>query len=196
MWKNKDNVALFSKTYFAELVEAFAKIPEKDIEKATQLLLCCYHGGKQMFLIGNGGSAATASHFANDLSKGTRCEGRKRFKAFSLTDNIPLVTAWANDHSFEEIFVEQLTNLLHPGDLLVAISGSGNSRNILKAVEYVNAHQGHTFGLIGFQGGKLKDLVHESIIVPSHRQEIIEDIHLILEHIICKYISFEIAEKK
>ena len=194
MWKNKDNFGLFAKSYFSELCDAFSNIPERDMEELIHLLLSVYKHGKQIFLIGNGGSAATASHFANDLSKGTKCSDKKRFKAFSLTDNIPLVTAWANDHSFDEIFVEQLMNLFHPGDILIAISGSGNSRNILKAVEYANAHQGISFGFIGFQGGKLKEIVQKSIVVPSNKQEIIEDIHLVLEHIICKFLKFKIEE--
>lgn len=194
MWKNKDNFSLFAKSYFSELNEAFNGVPVRNIEVLIQVLLSVHKQGKQIFLIGNGGSAATASHFANDLSKGTKCGDKKRFKAFSLTDNIPLVTAWANDHSFDEIFVEQLMNLFHPGDILIAISGSGNSRNILKAVEYANARQGITFGFIGFQGGKLKELVQKSIVVPSNKQEIIEDIHLVLEHIICKFLKFRIEE--
>lgn len=194
MWKNKEDLGLFAKSYFGELAEAFGKIPLRDMEEFEKQILAAYRHGKHIFLIGNGGSAATASHFANDLSKGTRCRGKKCFKAFSLTDNIPLVTAWANDNSFEDIFVEQLANLLQPGDLIVAISGSGNSKNILKAVEYANAHGGVTFGFIGFQGGKLKDIVKKSIVVPSNKQEIIEDIHLILEHIICKFVKFKIEE--
>jgi len=194
MWKNKDNFSLFAGSYFDELIDACRKIPGRDMEDVIHALLAAHKVNKQIFLIGNGGSAATASHFANDLSKGTKCNDKKRFKAFSLTDNIPLVTAWANDHSFEDIFVEQLMNLFHPGDILIAISGSGNSRNILKAVEYANAHQGITFGFIGFQGGKLKEIVQKSIVVPSNKQEIIEDIHLILEHILCKFLKFRIEE--
>jgi len=195
MWKNKDNCGLFAKSYFEELAETFGRIPGKEIEEMVDALMSVRQQGKHIFLIGNGGSAATASHFANDLAKGTKCDNKKRFKAFSLTDNIPLVTAWANDHSFDDVFVEQLANLLQAGDLVIAISGSGNSRNILKAVEYANAHHGVTFGLIGFQGGKLKDLVRKAIVVPSNKQEIIEDVHLVLEHIVCKYIRFRIEKE-
>ena len=194
MWKNKNNIGLFAKEYFNELVEAFNLIPENGFDEIVNMLQSVYKSGKHVFLIGNGGSAATASHFANDLSKGTMCDGKKRFKAFSLTDNIPLVTAWANDANFEKIFVEQLYNLFQKGDIVIAITGSGNSPNILKAVEFANSKGGTTFGFIGFEGGKLKDIVQKSIIEESNKQEIIEDIHLILEHIICKYLKFRLEE--
>lgn len=141
--------------------------------------------------MGNGGSAATASHFACDLAKGTTMDNpsmRKRFKVTALTDNVPLLTAWANDIDYENMFVEQLKNLLEEGDLVIAISGSGNSKNVLKAVEYANTRAAKTVGLTGFEGGRLKDMVKECLIVPSNSIERIEDVHLILEHLLCSYL--------
>lgn len=140
--------------------------------------------------MGNGGSAATASHFACDLAKGTagKDDSRKRFKVIALTDSVPIITAWANDTAYQNIFLEQLKNLLDAGDVVIAINGSGNSKNVIKAVEYANAQKALTIGLTGFGGGKLKGMVQECLIVPSHSLEQIEDVHLILEHILCSWL--------
>jgi len=134
--------------------------------------------------MGNGGSASTASHFACDLGKGLSLPGKKRFKALALCDNIPTMTAYANDCSYEDIFSEQLKNIVEAGDCVVAISGSGNSKNVLKAVELANQHSAITIGLTGFQGGRLKDLVSECLIVPNNTMEQVEDIHLVILHAI------------
>jgi len=153
-----------------------------EIERALALLLQAYQHGRRIYFLGNGGSAATASHAANDFCKLTISPGKPRVKALALTDNVPLITAWANDAAYSDIFMEQLENLLEPGDVVVAISGSGNSPNVLKAVEFARARGAATIGWTGFQGGRLKDLVDVAIVVPSDSMAQIEDVHLTLNH--------------
>lgn len=144
---------------------------------------------KKVFICGNGGSAATASHFVCDLAKGTIVKGRKRFKVIGLTDNIPLMTAWSNDTSYANLFKEQLENLIEEGDVVIGISGSGNSENVLNALLLANERLAITIGLTGFEGGKLKGVAQECLVVPSNSMEQIEDIHLMLEHLICTYLK-------
>ena len=140
--------------------------------------------GRSVFLFGNGGSAATASHFASDLAKGAISLGKPRVKAFALTDNVPLLSAWANDSAYENVFAEQLENFIEVGDIAFGISGSGNSPNVLNGIKVAKAKGATTIGFIGFDGGKLRELVDVRIIVSSHNMEQVEDIHLLLEHII------------
>ena len=137
--------------------------------------------------MGNGGSASTASHFVNGLSQGATVEGKMRFRAIGLTDNIPNILAYANDLGYENIFVEQLINLLHEGDIVIGISGSGNSKNVIKAIEYANKHRAITIGLTGYDGGELKKIVDYSIHVPCNFMEIVEDIHLAISHLIASH---------
>ncbi len=148
--------------------------------------------------MGNGGSAATASHFACDLAKGTtmgKGDLTPRFRVTTLTDNVPLLTAWSNDADYSSVFLEQLRNILEPGDVVIAISASGNSENVVRATEYANANLAITVVLTGFEGGKLKKIAQECLIVPSHSMERIEDVHLILEHLICSWLRNEIQPK-
>lgn len=145
--------------------------------------------------MGNGGSAATASHFACDLAKGTIKDNpyiKKRFKVIALTDNIPLITAWSNDTDYSQVFIEQLRNLLNKDDVVIAISASGSSENVLKAVEYANQRGALTIGLTGFDGGKLKDIANKCLKVSSDSMERIEDVHLILEHLLCLWLREEL----
>src|SRR5438132_2527897 len=148
----------------------------------------CYQRGRFVFLCGNGGSGSNASHFCEDLGKGTlRREDfdndrKRRLRVLSLTDNTPYILAWGNDEGFERVFVEQLKNLASPGDLLIAISGSGNSPNILRAVEWANKHDLKTFGCTGFSGGKLRDLAQQGLHVPLDDMGIVESIHLTAFH--------------
>ena len=142
---------------------------------------------QQIFAIGNGGSASTASHFVTDLAKGASLDRKKRFKVVSLTDNVEWITALGNDLCFEDIFVEQLRNFAQPGDVLIAISGSGNSENVLRAVRHAKEIGCITVGFVGFQGGKLKALVDHAVVIESDHMGRIEDMHLILQHMICYY---------
>ena len=150
------------------------------VDQIAKVLLKARSDNKTVFIMGNGGSASTASHFVGDLSKGTIVEGFPRFRAIALTDNIPNMLAWGNDSSYDDIFIEQLKNLMNPGDVVIGISGSGNSGNVLKAIEYANNNGGVTIGWSGFAGGKLKDLAQISLVTPSNYMQRIEDIHLLL----------------
>jgi len=180
----------FVEEYLKELKETLDELSPSQIERIKDILLGAYRENKKLFIMGNGESAATASHFACGLAKGTtgKNNSRKRFKVIALTDSVPILTAWANDTAYENIFLEQLKNLLDAGDVVIAISGSGNSSNIIKAVEYANTQKALTIGLTGFKGGKLKGMVQECLIVPSHSIEQIEDVHLIVEHILCSWL--------
>jgi D-sedoheptulose 7-phosphate isomerase len=148
----------------------------------------CYEQGRTVFLCGNGGSGSNASHFCEDLGKGTlRREDfdndrKKRLRVLSLTDNTPYILAWGNDEGFDRVFVEQLKNLASPGDLLIAISGSGNSPNVLRAVEWANRNGLKTFGCTGFGGGKLRTLAQQGLHVPLDDMGIVESIHLTAFH--------------
>lgn len=179
------------KKYISEVDATLEGLPIDKIVQVVALLEEARLKAKRVFIFGNGGSAATASHFAADLSKGAICEGKPRIRAFALTDNIPLLSAWANDTSYENIFAEQLENLIEAGDIAIAISGSGNSANVLNGVKVAEAKGATTIGFIGFDGGKLKELADITIIVPSDNMEQIEDIHLLLGHIITTCLKGE-----
>ena len=162
-----------------------------EVNKVVEVLLKARAENKFIFIMGNGGSGATASHFVGDLSKGTIVEGYPRFKAVALSENIPNILAWGNDSSYDDIFVEQLKNMMSPGDVVIGISGSGNSPNVLKAIEYANANGAVTIGWSGFEGGKLRDLAQLPLVAPSHYMQRIEDIHMLLEHLITSLIREE-----
>lgn len=171
--------------YLARLQAALGRLQPAEIEAIVERLLDAWHADRQIFIFGNGGSAATASHFACDLGKGTLVPQQKRFRVISLSDAIPTLTAWANDSDYSEVFVQQLMNLLNPGDVVIGISGSGNSPNVLKAIEYARKHQAHTIALTGFSGGKIKDLAAQCLIVPAECIQIVEDVHMAVEHSVC-----------
>ncbi len=148
-----------------------------------------YKNGKTIFIMGNGGSAATASHFACDMNKGVSLKLQKKFKVLCLNDNIPIMLAYANDISFNSIFIEQLKNYIAKDDLVIGISGSGNSKNIINVINYANKAGARTFGIIGCDGGKLKDIAQISLIVRSFDMQKIEDCHMILSHLTMQYFS-------
>ncbi len=143
--------------------------------------------GNRIFAIGNGGSASTASHFVNDMGKGASVGRDKRFKVIPLTDNVEWMTALSNDISYDDVYVEQLKNHAEKGDVLLAISGSGNSENVLRAVRYANEIGCTTVGFTGFGGGKLKGLAQASIVADANHMGRVEDLHLVLQHLICYY---------
>lgn len=170
--------------YFDGIRRALEALPREALLQIIAQIEAAARDGRMIFICGNGGSAATASHFACDLAKGTRRPGAPMVRTVALTDNVPLLTAWANDTDYRWVFAEQLRPLVRPGDLLIAISGSGNSPNVLEAVRVAREAGAFTIGLTGFQGGKLRDLVDLCLIVPSNCMEQIEDLHLILHHTI------------
>ncbi|NWG21618.1 MAG: SIS domain-containing protein [Chloroflexi bacterium] len=163
--------------YLASLATALAAVPRESLRAIEDALWQTYQRDGTIIICGNGGSAANASHFACDLAKWTLAPGRRRLRALALTDNVPVMTAWSNDTAYERVFVEQAMSLYRPGDTLVAISGSGNSPNVLRVIEWANAQQATTIGLTGFDGGKLAGLAGVSVIAPSHFMPEVEDIH-------------------
>jgi D-sedoheptulose 7-phosphate isomerase len=167
--------------YLSEIEQAIREISRNDVTAVVDMLEACWVSGNTTFVVGNGGSASTASHMMNDLNKFTLVPGARRFRAIALTDNVPLMTAWGNDASYDDTFVEPLRNLMNDGDVLIAISGSGNSPNVLRAVEYANT-KGSTIGLCGFPGGELAALAKHRVIVPAMSIGQQEDGHLIINH--------------
>jgi len=179
-----------SQEYFGLYKEVVDRLPYSAVDEVIEELLLRYEQGRAMFLFGNGGSASLASHMACDLGKGTVVNGnpQPRFRVVALTDNIPLMTAWANDVSYDRIFAEQLQNLIYPGDVAFAISGSGNSPNVLAGLQVARAVGAVTMGLTGFQGGKMRALCDFCVVVPSNNMQIIEDFHLSVAHAIFSVI--------
>jgi D-sedoheptulose 7-phosphate isomerase len=169
--------------YFAEMRRVAQRVPQRSIERLVGCLLHAYEQERMVFLFGNGGSAALASHFACDLGKGTAdCVNGRRFRVLALTDNIPVMTAWANDSSYEHVFAEQLSNLVRKHDVALGISGSGNSQNVLNALEVASAAGAVTLGITGFLGGKMRSLCKVCVVIPSDNMQIIEDLHLVVAH--------------
>lgn len=169
-------------SYFGCLSRTIQELPLEKIDQIAETLLYAYEKGRMIYVFGNGGSAALASHFACDLGKGTANGNGKRFRVLALTDNVPLMTAWSNDSKYDDIFAEQLCNFVQRGDVAFAVSGSGNSPNVLRALELARNAGAITVGMTGFKGGKMKDLCDQCMIVPSDNMQIIEDLHLCAAH--------------
>jgi D-sedoheptulose 7-phosphate isomerase len=170
--------------YLTEMQSTLSSLPIDMIERVVALLREARSQKKRVFLFGNGGSAATASHLACDLAKGTRSSGKPRLRAIALTDNMPIISAWANDSSYENIFAQQLQDHVDPGDIVIGISGSGRSLNVLNGMKVARAAGAITIGLTGMGGGDLKDLVDLCIVVPDDSIDQVEDVHLMIGHII------------
>ena len=170
--------------YLSELEEVIHNLSRDEISAVAEALLEAWRARRHIFIVGNGGSAATASHMMNDLNKFASVPGRPRFRAIALTDNVPLLTAVGNDQSYAEVFVEPLRNLLDPGDTLIAISASGNSPNVVQAVEYARSQGARVIGFCGRPGGRLAELADLKVIVPSDRIGQQEDGHMILDHVL------------
>jgi D-sedoheptulose 7-phosphate isomerase len=181
------------KGYLDAVSEILQKLSLTKIEQIMEIIYKTYRGDRFIFLLGNGGSAATASHLACDFGKGTVVPGQKRMKVMSLTDNLPLITAWANDTQYEDIFAEQLAHFISSGDLVMGISGSGKSKNVLNALKLAKECGALTIGLTGFDGGEMKDMVDYCLIVPSTNMQQIEDCHLIITHLIFSLLRDRIA---
>lgn len=171
-------------TYLSELKSVLDSLSRDDIRRIAEALLDAYERDAQIFVVGNGGSASTASHWACDLGKGTVVEGKRRLRLISLTDNVAVMTAWSNDVSYADVFAEQLKNLVNPKDVVVGISASGNSENVLRAIRYAREVGATTIGLSGFGGGKLAGLVDISLVVDSYDYGQVEDAHLIVDHVL------------
>ena len=177
--------------YFKKLKETIDKISIDDLDKLINILVNAKEEGKIIFIMGNGGSSATASHYVCDFNKGVSLGQEKKFKFICLNDNIQSLMAYANDFSFEDIFINQLNTFFHEGDVVIGISGSGNSKNVLKAIEYANNNGGITVGLTGYNGGRLKEISQYGVHIPVDDMQITEDLHMVLDHcmmkILCNY---------
>jgi D-sedoheptulose 7-phosphate isomerase len=182
-------------SYLEELSKTIQELPLQSINNLAHVFFQAYESGRTIFLFGNGGSAALASHMACDLGKGTAPVSGKRLRAVALTDNVALITAWANDSRYESIFAEQLENLLQPGDVAFAISASGNSPNILAALSFARRAGAATAGIAGFDGGKMNLLCDVCVVVPSVNMQIIEDLHLSIAHSVFRALLHEIQER-
>jgi len=174
--------------YFSELEQMLRSISRSHLDAILELLETAYRSGHRIFIMGNGGSAATASHFALDLAKNTIAPGAPRLKAISLTDHVPLITAWSNDTAYEHIFAEQLATMIEPGDAVIGISASGNSLNVINAMLLAKRYDAATIALLGAQGGRLKEMVDACILAPGQNIEQEEDAHLILTHVITRHM--------
>jgi D-sedoheptulose 7-phosphate isomerase len=179
---------LDARPFLERVARELMRIDSAEVKNLAELIYSAYEKGRFVFVIGNGGSGSNASHFCEDIGKGSLRredfddERKKRVRIMSLCDNTPYITAWGNDEGFDRVFVEQLKNFAGPGDLLVAISGSGNSPNILRAVSWANEHGLTTFGCTGFTGGKLRGLAQHGLHVPLDDMGIVESIHLTAFH--------------
>lgn len=185
-----------SKDYFERLLSAIQQLSTESVERVAGQLLETYHSNHSIYIFGNGGSAATASHFACDLSKNT-CKdlprAASRIRAIALTENVATMTAWANDESYDDIFSEQLLNFARSGDCVIAISGSGKSRNVLNGLKTAKQLGAMTIGFGGGGGGEMRDLCRECVIAPSDDMELIEDIHLAMCHAVTSIVRERIA---
>jgi D-sedoheptulose 7-phosphate isomerase len=187
---------LGAKQYFDELQRIAVLLPHEEIDQVAARLVEAHEAGRAVYLFGNGGSASLASHLACDLGKGTAyCNGGKRFRVLALTDNLPTLTAWANDSSYEDVFSEQLRNFVQPRDIVFAISGSGNSKNVLNALRVAREARAATIGMSGFQGGEMKSLCDTCVVVPSNNMQIIEDLHLAMAHSIFRVVYSRLSQR-
>lgn len=171
------------KEYINCEIETLKKLDVNAINDALNLLLCAQNNHKRIYSFGNGGSSSTASHFQNDFAKGVSEYLENKFRFYCLNDNVPTIMAIANDIGFEEVFRYQLKGVIEPGDVVIAISGSGNSKNVLNAVEYAKSCGGKVIGLTGYSGGKLREWSDVSLHVPVNSMQITEDVHMIYDHL-------------
>jgi D-sedoheptulose 7-phosphate isomerase len=183
----------FPSLYKADLLRAIESIDLAKVTQAIDILVQARDRGRRIFVCGNGGSASTASHFVCDMVKGASFQRDKRFRIMALTDSLPTITAYANDVGYDCVFVEQLKNFAEPGDVVIAVSGSGNSPNVLRAVEYANSIGCRTIALSGRNGGKLGPMAQLNLQASIPHMGRIEDVHMIVMHMICYY--FMDAEK-
>lgn len=182
--------------YLKQLRAAVDLLPRERLAELGEMLYRAYRNEKQVFTLGNGGSASTASHMAADISKNTIGPNMRRFRVLSLNDNTAMLTALANDLGYENVFREQLQNLIRPGDLLIAISASGNSGNILNAIRYAQEQCAEVAGILGFGGGEAARMADVAVVVPSDHYGVVEDVHLIINHIIVDYFQSKLAEEQ
>ena len=194
-WTDSTSGRSFLRDYVQSLTGLVSVLDLEVLQRVADTLDGACRRGSTLFCVGNGGSAATASHLATDLSWGRRGTGEERPRALSLTANVPLMTALSNDVGYADVFVEQLRGLFGDGDVVIAISASGNSENVLRAVRYANEHAGISIGLVGFDGGKMKAACHACIHAetPPGMYELVEDVHHAVCHMLTSYVKHKAA---
>ena len=192
---SKGSFSLFFKSYTEYFFELTKSVDVASVENLVKMLIEARERGSTIFIIGNGGSAATASHFTEDLALCAGAHEDKPFRALSLSDSTPYITALGNDEGYENVFIGQLRNLYKAGDVLIAFSASGNSSNLIKAIDYVNSKNGQTFGILGFDGGEAKKRCAQSITVTSPRGHYgpVESVHVLLMHTVSNYLFFKLS---
>lgn len=178
----------FSLEYLAQLKDLLDLFPHERFDAIGKELISAFNHEKHIFIMGNGGSGSTASHFACDINKGCCFDLEKKFKVICLNDNVPTMLAYANDLSYSQVFVEQLKNFLQHGDVVIGISGSGNSENVLQAVSYAKEKGAKTIGLTGFDGGKLSHMVDIPLVAAVKDMQKVEDVHMIVVHMLMQYL--------
>lgn len=178
-----------SQAYVALLKRSLDLFPYQAFDALMEEMARCLKEERNIFIMGNGGSSATASHFVCDMNKGCSDQHTSRFRMICLNDNVPTMMAYANDMAYDKIFVEPLKNFLKKGDLVIGISGSGNSRNVVEALAYAKQHGASTAGLTGFNGGKVAGIVDISVHVPVNDMQIVEDMHTMVMHMTMKHFS-------
>lgn len=181
-------------SYVSRLTETLERLPREPVSELGDALLRAYRNDKQVFTLGNGGSASTASHMAADLAKNTIGPHMRRFRIASLNENAAIMTALANDIGYEHVFSEQLIEVVRPGDVLVAVSASGNSPNVLRAIEFARGEGAEVIGVLGFDGGRAAQLADVAIVVPSDNYGIVEDVHLMINHMLVEFFKAHLAE--
>ncbi len=179
---------IFADRYLKRLKGVLDNFDSNAFGEMVRAIMEAYSRNAQIFVMGNGGSGSTASHLACDINKGCCIDLEKKFKMICLNDNVPTMLALANDLSYEAVFEEQLKNFFNPGDLVIGISGSGNSENVLRAVGYASANGGQTIGWCGFGGGRLADIVDLAFVVPSDDMQQVEDAHMVVAHMIMQSV--------
>ena len=197
MWQEASSGQDLLSSHVASVSNLLSGLDLKSVERAGKMLDQAVQRGSTVYTVGNGGSAATALHIAADLSWGRRMGGQKRPKAISLVANSPIMTALANDVSYEDVFVEQMIGLFQEGDVLVAVSASGNSENVLRAAQFANTHGGASIGMTGFDGGKLLPASQECghVSTPTGAYEVVEDVHHTVCHMLANYLKYRAANR-
>jgi D-sedoheptulose 7-phosphate isomerase len=173
-------------SYFGHLSKIMGQLDQASVEAAISLIQESWSNKRKIFVCGNGGSALTASHYINDWNKMAYLATGRPFRGHCLADNVGLLTAYGNDISYDDVYSEQLKNLMDAGDLVIVVSGSGNSENVVRAVKYANDNGGITLAICGYDGGKVKQLARHSVWVPSFDMQICEDVHFVFGHMVMK----------
>ena len=188
---SESNNELFSVKYISKLQNTLKYLDYESLENGINLIEDAWRNDNQIITLGNGGSSLTALHYINDWNKTLFLSKKRQFRGRSLVDNIGLIMSYANDISFEDVFIEQLKNILRPNDLIIGIAGSGNSENVIRAINFANENGATTLGMCGYRGGKLKELSHHNIWADIDDMQICEDVHFIFGHMVmqklCEY---------